>query len=106
MIDLFGRGGHFDKAVSMVGKMPSADYLPAWLALLGACQKWGKLMVGKLAFEHAVRLDRKCAVAYDLMSSIYLDAGMQENVAMVEDMRKENNAMVGRKPRFLMLMQE
>ena len=92
MIDLFGRGGHFDKAVSMVGRMPSIDYLPAWLALLGACQKWGNLMLGRLAFEHSIRLDEKCAVAYDLMSTIYLAAGMQEDSAIVESMRMENKA--------------
>ena len=92
MIDLFGRGGHFDKAVSMVGRMPSRDYLPAWLALLGACQKWGNLMLGRLAFEHSIRLDEKCAVAYDLMSMLYLAAGMQENMAIVESMRVENKA--------------
>ena len=92
MIDLFGRGGHFDKAVSMVGRMPSLDYLPAWLALLGACQKWGNLILGRLAFEHSIRLDEKCAAAYELMSTIYLAAGMQENLTIIESMRIENKA--------------
>ncbi|KAH7433391.1 hypothetical protein KP509_07G067300 [Ceratopteris richardii] len=55
MVDLFGRAGHFDKALEAIIKMPSSDHLPAWFALLNACQKWGNTEIGNWAYKNAVR---------------------------------------------------
>lgn len=63
MVDLFGRAAHFDKAMAVIKRMPSSNHLPAWCALLGACQKWGNAKIGSMAFENALRADEKCAVA-------------------------------------------
>ena len=67
--------------------MPSSDYLPVWLALLGACRKWANVKLGKLAFNQAVQLDNGYSAAYILMANIFAAAGMKEDAEMVEAMK-------------------
>jgi pentatricopeptide repeat protein len=64
MVDLYCRVGHFDEAIRIMQEMPSSDYLPAWFALLSACQKWGNVKLGNVAFEQAVRLHQRSNVPY------------------------------------------
>ncbi|MCO5590580.1 hypothetical protein L7F22_044551 [Adiantum nelumboides] len=78
MVGLFGCARLFDKAMRIVRMMPSFDYPPVWSALLGACQKWENVNLGRVAFERAVQLDVFDAGAYVSMSDIYAAAGMQE----------------------------
>ena len=92
MIDLFGRAGHFDKAIRVIQEMPSYHDSVLWLALLGACQKWGDVNVGKWAFEQAIQVDRSDSAAYVLMGNIYTAAGLQKDAEMIEAMRTENKA--------------
>ena len=70
IVDLFGRAGRFQEAAGVITKLPNLDYLPLWASLLGSCQKWGNLELGKVAFEHAIQLDEGNATAYIYMSNI------------------------------------
>ncbi|KAI5056942.1 hypothetical protein GOP47_0028760 [Adiantum capillus-veneris] len=92
MVEVLGRAGQFDKALAFVTKMYSCDQLHGWSALLSACRKRGNVHLGRLAFDHMVQLDEKCATAYVWMSNIYAAAGMQEQAEEVETMRMENQA--------------
>ena len=69
--------------------MLMGDQIPekVWLALLGACKKWGNVKLGKLAFDQAVQQDHSYSAAYTLMASIFEAAGMQEDAELVEAMR-------------------
>ena len=88
MVTVFGCGGLFDKAMSIIKVMtPSYDYLPVWLGLLGACKKWGNVKLGRLAFEQATHIDNDCASAYALMANIYIAYGRQEDAEKIESMR-------------------
>jgi pentatricopeptide repeat protein len=71
MIDLFGRAGYFGEAIAVIRSMPTINYLPAWIALLGACQKWGNVELGRTVFEHAVELDQMDGSLYVCMRNIY-----------------------------------
>eukprot|EP00250_Pteridium_aquilinum_P020378 c24792_g8_i1 orf=2-454(+) len=51
MVDLYGRAGHLDEAAGVIHGMQASDYSAIWSALLGACQKWGDVNVGRWAFE-------------------------------------------------------
>ena len=86
LVNLFGRAGYFDEAMSIMKDMPTFDY-PIWIAILGSCQKWGNVKLGKLAFEQAIELDSSYCAAYVLMANTYAAAGMQEDAEMVEAMR-------------------
>ena len=73
MVDLFARAGFFDKALTIIHKMPKIpDYFPVWTALLGACQKWGHVMLGKVAFRNALGFDEKNGALYAGMRNIYM----------------------------------
>ena len=91
MVDLFGRGGHVEKAIEIIKRMPSADYLPVWVTLLSACCKLGDVKLGRLAFEYAIQLDENHAGIYVCMRNIYAAAMMQEEAEKIEAMRVENS---------------
>jgi pentatricopeptide repeat protein len=86
MVMTFGCVGHFDEAVSVVKAMPS-DYCAVWLALLGACKKWGNVKLGALAFDQVIQLDYTCAAAYVFMANIFSAAGMKEDEEKIKSMR-------------------
>ncbi|KAI5075882.1 hypothetical protein GOP47_0009958 [Adiantum capillus-veneris] len=92
MIDLIGRAGHLQKAVRLIQDMPSSDYIFLWHALMGACQKWVDVHVGRWAFEQAVKLDGSEGSTYVLMANIYAEAGMEEEAKSIEAMRIRNKA--------------
>ncbi|KAH7429006.1 hypothetical protein KP509_09G027000 [Ceratopteris richardii] len=57
MVDLFGRSGHLDNALSLVNKMPFSPNLVVWHIILGACKGIGSIGIGKHAFNHALQSD-------------------------------------------------
>jgi pentatricopeptide repeat protein len=87
MVVVFGCAGHFDRAMTMIKAMPSAEYVAVWVALLGACEKWVNLKLGKLAFDQVLQLDNTCVEAYVLMATLFSASGMQEDADNVEAMR-------------------
>ena len=87
MVVAFGHAGDFDNAISVIKALPSSDCPEVWLALLGACKKWGNVKLGKLAFDQAVQQDHSYSAAYTLMANIFEAAGMQEDAKKVEAMR-------------------
>jgi pentatricopeptide repeat protein len=56
MVMAFGSNGCFDNAISVIEAMLSSCNNPrSWLALLGACKKWGNVKLGRLAFDRVVQ---------------------------------------------------
>ncbi|KAH7365366.1 hypothetical protein KP509_18G023200 [Ceratopteris richardii] len=84
MVDLFGRTGCLEKAACLIQDMPSSDCPVLWRTLLGACQKWSDINVGKWAFQQALQSDECDGAAHILMASIYAGAGLQENAREIE----------------------
>ncbi|KAH7421810.1 hypothetical protein KP509_13G076800 [Ceratopteris richardii] len=93
IIDLFGHAGRLDQAVRVIQKMPSQDHYAVWMALLGGCQKWSDLKLGRWAFEKAVQVDRHITSAYTLMANMYATAGMQHNAKEIEALKIANEAL-------------
>jgi pentatricopeptide repeat protein len=89
MVAILGCIGRFDKALSMIEALRYAGYATVWVALLGACSKWGNAKLAKLAFDRAVQIDRSCAAAYVIMANIFAALGMQEEARNVKAMRLE-----------------
>lgn len=59
-----------------------------WLCVLCACRTHGNLELAKQAFDHAVNLQPKQALAYVMMSNIYADAGLHKLAVEVEKLRQ------------------
>ena len=78
MVVIFGCAGYFDKAISVIKAEATCDYLAIWLALLGACRRWANVKLGKLSFDQAIQLGGGCALAYVLMSNIFVNAGVED----------------------------
>ena len=77
MVDLYGRAGQVEQTISVIKDMPFHADLSIWNTLLGACQKWGNVQLGVLAFEHVIQLDEKDVVAYVSLSNIFAASGKQ-----------------------------
>ena len=73
IVDLLGRAGHLEDAISVLQEMPFQPDLVLLRAMLGACRKRGNLELGEEMFEFAVGLDEKHSGSYVLMSNIYVD---------------------------------
>lgn len=93
MVDLLCRAGRLDEAVAMVEKMPIQPTLVVWHIVLSACHKWGSVELGRHAFDRAVCLDEKHGAAYILMSNIYSDANMWEDMMKIEAMSAHMQAL-------------
>lgn len=70
IIDLFGRAGHLDLAVTVMERMPLSVNPTMWHAFLNACITWGHLKLGDWAFQQALQLDKMDSVAYVCMNNI------------------------------------
>ncbi|KAI5067829.1 hypothetical protein GOP47_0018357 [Adiantum capillus-veneris] len=92
MIDLFGRAGLLQEAVAIAQEISSCGNLTMWHTLLGACQKWGYVKLGRWAFDQVVRLDEGDDANYVSMRNIYAAAGRQEDANMIEAMRVKKQA--------------
>ncbi|KAH7315395.1 hypothetical protein KP509_21G047600 [Ceratopteris richardii] len=73
MIDLLGRLGRLNEAVTMMEQIPSGPNYVTWASLLGACQKLADVEFCKGAFEHVVKLKLDDGQAFVLMSNICAD---------------------------------
>ncbi|KAH7427527.1 hypothetical protein KP509_10G048100 [Ceratopteris richardii] len=87
MVDLFGRVGQLERAIIYICESSPHPHIMMWLTLLGACRKWGNVIIGKQAFEQTLLLDSKETSAYLCMYNIYMDAGMFADAKEVDAMR-------------------
>ncbi|KAI5082216.1 hypothetical protein GOP47_0001959 [Adiantum capillus-veneris] len=73
--------GQIDMAMELIRRMPCGPNLRLWDTLLAACRYWGDKKFGKIAFQQAVCLDGKDAMAYVLMAYICgdVDFGLAAN---------------------------
>eukprot|EP00250_Pteridium_aquilinum_P020790 c24948_g3_i1 orf=1265-4363(-) len=84
MVDLHGRAGQLNEALALIKRMPFQPSLVVWLTLLGACKKWGNVGLGRMAFDHAIRVKERDASVFKLMSQIYIGAQMWEEAKQIE----------------------
>ena len=77
MVMAFGCAGRIEKAISLIKTMPHSDESSVWIALLGACTKWGNVKFGRVIFDQALQIDNTFSGAYVLMANIFASANMQ-----------------------------
>ena len=79
--------------VTLIEKTSSFSHLPLWLSLLGACQKWLNVKLGRWAFDQCTKVDEKCVVAYICMGNIYAAVGMSSETYKFEAQRANNKVL-------------
>ncbi|XP_006364895.1 pentatricopeptide repeat-containing protein At1g08070, chloroplastic [Solanum tuberosum] len=83
MIDLLGRAGKFDEAMTMIESMEIKPDGAIWGSLLGSCRIHKNLELGEYAAKNLFELEPENPGAYVLLSNIYAGAGNWDKVASI-----------------------
>jgi len=93
MVDLLGRSGLVKEALDFINEMPwKADTL-VWKTLLGACKTHNNMDVGEIAAKHIIELEPQDPAPYVLLSNLYADAGLWDQVARIRSAMRNKNLM-------------
>lgn len=92
MLDLLCRSGQLNAAILMLEKIPLTPSLVTWKTILSACRELGNVEIAKQAFQLAMRRDRNQAAVFALMSNVFADANMWEDLKKLEKMQVDMQA--------------
>lgn len=88
MVDLFARAGLLNEAKDILETMPIAPDATGWLSLLTSCTAHNWVNLGRHCFDQIVSLDPSIGTSYMLMSNLYSEACMWDEVLEVQKLRK------------------
>ncbi|KAL3654828.1 hypothetical protein CASFOL_000614 [Castilleja foliolosa] len=83
MVDLLGRTGRLDEALSLVQRMPMEPNAGVWGALLGACRMHVNPDVAEIAAKNLFKLEPLNMGNYILLADVYAKAERWEDVLKV-----------------------
>lgn len=89
MSDLLSRPGLLEEAYNLVKCLPSSLSSSALGSLLAACRVHGNAEMGELMGRRFLELEYENSTAYAMVSNMYADDGMWEDVVRVRTMVKE-----------------
>ncbi|KDP23356.1 hypothetical protein JCGZ_23189 [Jatropha curcas] len=90
-VDLLGRAGRLNEAMSLIERMPMEPDAIVWGALLGGCRTHMKLDLAEVAAKKLLELEPENAGPHILLSNIYASQGRWGNVAATrKSMRAKN----------------
>ncbi|XP_050235597.1 putative pentatricopeptide repeat-containing protein At5g40405 [Mercurialis annua] len=90
LVDLYGRCGRLDEALSIINSMPMKPHSGAWGALLNACKLYENTELVEFSSKKLIELERKNHGAYVLLSNMYADSKKWEMVDNVRQAMKVN----------------
>ena len=90
MVDLLGRAGLFDEALSLISMMPVEPDAGVWGALLGACRMHSNVELGEVALDHLVKLEPGNLTNYLVLSNIYTQSGRWRDADKINLMIKDS----------------
>ncbi|KAL6624693.1 hypothetical protein ACP70R_032014 [Stipagrostis hirtigluma subsp. patula] len=91
VVDLLGRSGLVEEALDFIYKMPCKADALVWKTLLGACKTHDNMEIGEIAANHVIELEPQDPAPYVLLSNLYADAGLWEEVARIRSLMREKN---------------
>lgn len=94
MVDLLGRAGMLDEAISMVGGMPMKPNAVIWGCLMGACEKYGNVKLGEWVAKHLIKLEPGNSGVYVVLSNIYANSCMWKDLERVREILKERKLAI------------
>ncbi|KAF8388440.1 hypothetical protein HHK36_027110 [Tetracentron sinense] len=90
MVDLFGRAGRLEEALSFIESMPIKPDFVIWGALFCACRAHKNIKMAELASEKILQLEPKHSGSYIFLSNIYAAVGRWEDVERVRLIMKNS----------------
>ena len=92
MIDLLGRAGHLLEARKVPQTMPFRPDITTWMSLLTGCRMYGNVELGKQCLHEISQLEPDSASVYTMLSNIFGEFGMLEDVKNVQGLKKYASA--------------
>ncbi|KAJ4967968.1 hypothetical protein NE237_014669 [Protea cynaroides] len=83
MVDLYGRAGQLEEALSFIRSMPIEPDFVIWGALFCACRAHKNIKMAELASERLLQLEPRHPGSYVFLSNIYAGVGRWEDVERV-----------------------
>ncbi|XP_073301152.1 pentatricopeptide repeat-containing protein At1g18485-like [Primulina huaijiensis] len=96
MVDLLGRSGLMEEAVSLINNLKIKPGVNVWGALLGASRLHGNMELGCWAAEHLLQLKPEHSGYYALLSNMYAEAGRWDEADGIRKLM--NSRHVKKKP--------
>ncbi|CAN6358141.1 unnamed protein product [Urochloa humidicola] len=93
MVDLLGRSGLVEEALDFINEMPCKADALVWKTLLGACKTHNNMDIGEIAANHVIELEPQDPAPYVLLSNLYADAGLWDQVARIRSAMRDKNLM-------------
>ena len=87
MIDVLGRTGHLIDAIQFIETIPISVDLLGWTSLLTNCKVYGNVEIGRICFQQLMQLNPNNIPAFNIMMSIYMDAGLWEDINRMHEMK-------------------
>lgn len=92
MVDMMGRAGLLEEALSVIEEMPFEGDVLMWKTLLGSCRLHRNLELGMLAANKVLELSPEDSMAYVILSNLYAMHGQWGDVEKVR-MRMEERGV-------------
>ncbi|AQK84909.1 pentatricopeptide repeat-containing protein At3g49170, chloroplastic [Zea mays] len=93
MVDLLGRSGLVEDALDFINEMPCQVDALVWKTLLGACKTHNNMDIGEIAANHVIQLEPQDPAPYVLLSNLYAEAGLWDQVARIRSLMRDKNLM-------------
>ncbi|KAF8410058.1 hypothetical protein HHK36_002580 [Tetracentron sinense] len=89
MVDLFGRAGLFNEAITFIKNMEVKPDSVVWAALLGACCIHKEIKLGECLAKQIFLSDYRHGGFYVLISNLYAATGRWDDVARMREMMRD-----------------
>ena len=89
ILDLIGRTRNLDHAKNFILEMPPAPTARIWGSLLTSSRNKGDIEFAEIAAEHIFSLEHNNTGCYVLLSNMYAEAGMWEDVERIRSLMKK-----------------
>ncbi|MED6179837.1 hypothetical protein PIB30_004477 [Stylosanthes scabra] len=89
MLDLIGRTGNLDQALSFIEEMPLLPTARIWGSLLNASRNKGNIEIAELAAERILSIKHDNTGCYILLSNMYAEVGRWEKVEQIKSIMKK-----------------
>ncbi|KAJ4724497.1 Pentatricopeptide repeat-containing protein [Melia azedarach] len=92
MVDLLGRAGLMEDAVTLIKNLPIVPDANIWGALLGACRIHGNIELASWAAEYLFQLKPQHSGYYIILSNMYAEAGKWDDANRIRELMKSRGA--------------